>query len=549
MSKLIQSLITQFRNFYKNLTPTKRMSMIASVGIVLAAITVVSVMMSGTSYVPMMKDVSADNLPIVIEKLKSKNIPFRVDEGGKAILVPPEHVYTTQMALMSELGGHIGSIGLELFDKQDLGATSYVQRINYQRAMQGELMRAINSLDAVKKSKVILALPPKKTFLEEGGKTTASVTVDLHPGKILSEEQVRGITNLVASSIENLKPEDVTVVDSRGKVLSKNNGESVSAMSLEMLELKQKTEKELENRIETILAKVVGQGKVIAKVNADINAKDVVSVEEIIDPDRTAVKSTITEDERLNGNRRNPAGVPGARANLPGAEENQQVAFNQDVSKEYKTINYEVPKVVRNVKEAPGGIQRVSVSVLVDGVMSNITKEDGTVEKQWTERSPEELQKYAALVRAAIGFDEKRGDTFTIENMKFEHEDFAEAEQILNSLERRKLFSYVLKWGIIGIAFLLFFFVVVRPFMRWITDNFQESVEELLPKTIEELEELQAVDNTLPGMSAALPTLEESIDPDKAESELLKDRILSLVGSNNKKAADALSLWLVRRDS
>lgn len=549
MSKLIQSLITQFKNFYKNLTPTKRMSMIASVGIVLAAITVVSVMMSGTSYVPMMKDVSADNLPIVIEKLKSKNIPFRVDEGGKAILVPPEHVYTTQMALMSELGGHIGSIGLELFDKQDLGATSYVQRINYQRAMQGELMRAINSLDAVKKSKVILALPPKKTFLEEGGKTTASVTVDLHPGKILSEEQVRGITNLVASSIENLKPEDVTVVDSRGKVLSKNNGESVSAMSLEMLELKQKTEKELENRIETILAKVVGQGKVIAKVNADINAKDVVSVEEIIDPDRTAVKSTITEDERLNGNRRNPAGVPGARANLPGAEENQQVAFNQDVSKEYKTINYEVPKVVRNVKEAPGGIQRVSVSVLVDGVMSNITKEDGTVEKQWTERSPEELQKYAALVRAAIGFDEKRGDTFTIENMKFEHEDFAEAEQILNSLERRKLFSYVLKWGIIGIAFLLFFFVVVRPFMRWITDNFQESVEELLPKTIEELEELQAVDNTLPGMSAALPTLEESIDPDKAESELLKDRILSLVGSNNKKAADALSLWLVRRDS
>src|SRR5690606_15184115 len=152
----------------------------------------------------------------------------------------------------------------------------------------------------------------------------------------------------------------------RGKVLSKNNGESVSAMSLEMLELKQKTEKELENRIETILAKVVGQGKVIAKVNADINAKDVVSVEEIIDPDRTAVKSTITEDERLNGNRRNPAGVPVARANLPGAEENQQVAFNQDVSKEYKTINYEVPKVVRNVKEAPGGIQRVSVSVLVD---------------------------------------------------------------------------------------------------------------------------------------------------------------------------------------
>ncbi|MES2767784.1 MAG: flagellar basal-body MS-ring/collar protein FliF [Bdellovibrionota bacterium] len=550
MTKLWSSLIVQFKNFYKNLTPTKRMSMIASLGIVLAAITIVSVMMSSTSFVPMMKDVSSESLPLVIEKLKSKNIPFKVEEGGKTISVPPEHVYTTQMALMTELGtSHVGNIGLELFDKQDLGATSYVQRINYQRALQGELMRAINSLDAVKKSKVLLALPPKKTFLEEAGKTTASVTVDLHPGKTLSEDQVRGITNLVASSVENLIPENVTVVDSRGKVLSKNNGDSVSAMSLEMMELKEKTERQLESRIEGILTRVVGQGKVIAKVNADINSRDVVSVEEIIDPDKTAVKSTITEDEKLNGNRRNPTGVPGARANLPGAEEGQQVAFNQDVSKEYKTINYDVPKTVRNIKEAPGAIERISISVVVDGVMENIKKEDGTFEKQYKQRSPEELQKYASLVRGAIGFSEKRGDTFTIENMPFEQENFEEAEQILNSLERRKLFSYMLKWGIIGLAFLLFFFVVVRPFMRWITDNFQESVEELLPKTIEELEELQSVDNTLPGMSAALPTLEESIDPDKAESELLKDRILGLVGSNNKKAADALGLWLVRRDS
>lgn len=548
MSKLWNSLFIQFKNFYTNLTPTKRMSMIASVGIVMASLTVVSVMMSSTSYVPMMKDVSSESLPVVIEKLKNKNIPFKVEEGGKTISVPPEHVYTTQMALMTELGAaHTGSIGLELFDKQDLGATSYVQRINYQRALQGELMRAINSLDAVKRSKVILALPPKKTFLEESGKTTASVTVDLHAGKTLSEDQVRGITNLVSSSVENLVPENVTVVDSRGRILSKNNSSSANAMSLEMMDLKEKTERQYEKRIEAILSRVVGQGRIIAKVNADLNTRDIVSVEEVIDPDMTAVRSTITEDEKLNGNRRNPSGIPGARANLPGAEEQQQVAFNQDVSKEYKTINYDVPKTVRNIKEAPGDVERLSISVVVDGLTENVTKEDGTVEKQWKERSQEDLNKYAALVRGAIGFNEKRGDTFTIENIKFEQEDFVEAEQMLSSLERRKLFSYVLRWGIIAMAFLLFFFVVVRPFMRWITDNFQESVDEMLPKTIEELEELQAVENTLPGMSAALPTLEESIDPDKAESELLKDRILGLVANNNVKASDALSLWLVRK--
>lgn len=549
MGKLWSSLLEQFRKFYKNLTPTKRMSMVASFAIVIAAVFTVMYLVSGQSFVPFLHDVSSENLPLVIEKLKEKNIPFKVEQGGKAVLVPPEHQYALQMALMTELGGiQIGHTGLELFDKQDLGATSYVQRINYQRALQGELMRAINTLDAVKKSKVILALPPKKTFLEESGKPKASVTVELFPGKILSEDQIRGITNLVSAAVENMRTEDVTVVDSRGKLLSKNNQTDVSAMSMEMMDLKAKTELQLEDKIEHVLSKVVGSGKVIAKVNADINVRNISSVEEIIDPDKTAIRSVVTEEERLNGNRTNPTGVPGARANLPGATENGSVAFNQDVNKEYKTTNFEVPKVVRNIKEAPGSVQKVSVSVLVDGTFVTTKNDDGTTVKQWQERSPEELSKYEALIKQAIGYDEKRGDTFTIQNIKFQEEDFAEAEDLLNSLERRKLFSYILKWGIIGLAFLIFFFVVIRPFMSWITDNFQESVEELLPKTIEELEELQSVDSTLPGMSAALPSLEESIDPDKAESELLKDRITGIIQNNNKKAADALSLWLVRRD-
>lgn len=550
MGRLFSSLLAQFKNFYKNLTPTKRLSMLAASFIVFISAVILLVMMSGTTYVVLMRDVSSENLPLVVEKLKQKNIPFKMDSNGKDILVPPEHVYTTQMALMTELdASHVGSIGLELFDKQDLGATSYVQRINYQRAMQGELMRAINTIDSVKRSKVILALPPKKTFLEEGGKTTASVAVELHPGKTLNEDQIRGITNLVAASIEGLNPEDVTVIDSRGKVLSKNNSSSTSRISGEMMEIKQKTEQSYEVRIEEILSKVVGQGKVIAKVNADINVKDVVAVEETINPDLATVKSITTEEETLNGNRTNPTGVPGARANLPGAPEAGQVQFNQDVNKALKQTNYEVPKTIRNIKEAPGELEKISIAVLVDGIYSNVKKEDGTSERQWKERSPEELQKYASLVKNAIGFDEKRGDTVTIENIRFEEENFQEAEDILNALERRKLISYMLRWGIIGMSFILFFFVVIRPFMRWITDNFQESVEELLPKTIEELEELQAVDNSLPGMSSALPSLEESIDPDKAESELLKDRILGLIKNNNVKAADALGLWLVRKDS
>lgn len=136
----------------------------------------------------------------------------------------------------------------------------------------------------------------------------------------------------------------------------------------------------------------------------------------------------------------------------------------------------------------------------------------------------------------------------TLENIAFTEEDFSETEKILTSLERRKLLHALMKWSLIGISLALFFFMVVKPFVRWITDSFQDTVEDMLPKTIEELEELQSVDNSLPGMSGALPVLEESIDPDKAESELLKERIASIMEGDEEKAAGAFSLWLSRKD-
>lgn len=549
MNRFFSGFIAQIREFYRNLTPTKRVSALVAATTVIGAVFIMAMMVSERSYVPLLKDIPAETMPTVLGKLKEKNIPLKVGEDGKSIYIPPNLLYSTQMSIMSELGsGKFGTLGFELFEKQEFGTSSYQQRVNYQRALQGELIRSINSLEVIRQSKVILAMPPKKTFLEEGGVATASVVVDLHSGKALMEDQVRGIQHLVASAVENLDPDKVTVVDARGKVLSRNSLNPSSQMSAEIIELKNKTEGMYEDRIEAILSKVVGQGRVIAKVDAVINQRDVTAIEESVDPDATALKSTQTEEEKLDGSRRNPTGLPGSRANLPGAEETGQVAFNQNVNKEYKIQNYEVPKTVRNVKEAPGKLEKLSISVLVDGVREFKVGEGGKSEEVWSARAPEDIKKYESLIRSAVGFDPKRGDSITVENIKFEKEDFSESEQLLSSIERRRLVSYLIKWSVIGLAFALFFFLIVKPFMRWITDSFQESVDEILPKTIEELEELQSVDNSLPGMSGALPMLEESIDPDKAESDLLKERIMSLVEKDNKKAANALGLWLVRRD-
>lgn len=548
MQGLIRSLVVQFREFYKNLTPMKRMSMIAASVVTLVSGAFMLAMVSGTDYVPLLTNIPSDQTALIVDKLQSKNVPFKVQDGGKVIVVPKELLHSTQMALMAEMGsGKIGSIGLELFDKQDFGATSYAQRINYQRALQGELMRAINTLDAVKRSKVMLALPAKKTFLEEGSAPTASVVVELHGGKTLSEEQVRGITFLVANAVEGLDPDKVSVVDSRGKMLSKPN-DPMSAGNAQIAELKSRMERDIEERVEGILARVVGQGKVIARVNAQLANRQTQTTEESVDPDKTALMSVQTEEETLDGSRTNPTGVPGARANLPGAGDAGQVGFNQNVKKELKQQNFSVPKTVKNIKESAGGLERLTIAVVVDGNLSYKKNDKGDEEEVYSPRSPEEIAKFESLVKNAIGFNDSRGDSVKIENIRFTKEDFSDSEKLMTTLERKKLMNALLKWALLAMALSMFFFIVIRPFMRWVTDSFQDSVEDMLPRTIEELEELQSVDNSLPGMSSALPVLEESLDPDKAESELLKERIMSLVEKDEEKAAGAFSLWLVRKD-
>lgn len=549
MQKLFGQLITQFREFYKNLTPMKRLSIMASAVIVVVATAVVGVMVSGTNYAPLFINVPSDQVASIVENLQRKNIPFKLNESGNTILVPKELLHSTQMSIMTEMGSNkVGQVGLEIFEKQDFGITSYAQKINYQRALQGELMRAINTLDAVKQSKVILALPAKKTFLEEGGQPSASVIIELNEGKMLSPDQVRGITNLVASSVESMDPDRVTVVDSRGKTLTRPQNAD-SAGSTELLDLKARIEQNFEDRIESILSRVVGNGKVIARVNATINNRHTTTMEEKVDPDATAIRGQQTEEEILDGARTNPAGIPGSRSNLPGAEDQGQVGFKQNVRKELKTTNFAVPKTTRNIKEAAGGVERLTVAVLVDGVNVMVKGEDGSMTEKWNPREAAELAKYESIVKNAIGFSDPRGDSVKIENIKFEKEDFSESEKILTSLERKKLLHALLKWSLLGFSLALFFFIVVRPFMRWITDSFQDSVEDMLPRTIEELEELQSVDNTLPGMSGALPVLEESLDPDKAESELLKERIMNIMENDIEKASGAFSLWLARKDA
>ncbi|MCJ8277657.1 MAG: flagellar M-ring protein FliF [Bdellovibrionales bacterium] len=548
MQDFFKTFVAQIREFFGGLTPVKRLSLIASTGVVFAAITTIVFMASGTDYAPLLSNVPPEQVPTVLNILRAKNIPHRIENNSGTVLVPKTYLHSTQMTIMAEVGaGRIGQLGLELFDKQDFGTTSYAQRINYQRALQGELSRAINSLEAVNRSKVILAIPKKKVFLDKGSKPSASVVVELHSGHQLNEEQVRGIVFLVSNSVEDMEVGNVSVVDSKGKILSKKYDPSVAG-SAHLMDIKKKVDAHFEERIESILARVVGEGKVIARVNSTLNPQRVTMQQEEVDPDRTAVRSIQTEEETSNGNRSNPTGVPGARANIPGAEEAGRVNFNQNVAREVKTTNYAVPKTIKNIVESAGTISRISVAVMVDGQMRNVTNAEGQTTQEWAPRDEEELQRFQNLVRNVIGFNEGRGDTISMESFKFQEEDFIEADKLVKTIHREKLLRFLASWALAGFGLALIFFLLVKPFIRWVTDSFHDSIEDMLPKTIEELEELHGVDNSLPGMSAAMPVLEEPVDPEKAESEILRERIMAIMDDDEEKASGAFSLWLGRRD-
>ncbi len=549
MQDFVKTFIAQIRDFFGGLTPIKRVSLMASLGVGLAALATIVTMSSGSDYAVLLPNVPNEQMATVLNILRAKNVPFRLKDDTGTVMVPKTYLHSSQMTIMSEVGsGRIGGVGLELFDKSDLGASTYEQKINFQRALQGELSRAINSLDPVNRTKVILALPKKKTFFEKGGaKPSASVVVEMHPGHELNEEQVRGIVHLVSNAVEDMDIGNVSVVDSRGKVLSKKYDPSVAG-SAQLMDIKKKVDSHFEERIESILARVVGEGKVIARVNTTLNPQRVSMVQEQIDPDRTAVRSIQTEEESSNGNRSNPTGVPGARANIPGADEAGRVNFNQNVNREVKTTNYAVPKTVRNIVESAGTVQKVSVAVMVDGVYQNISSEDGTSSKQWVPRDEEDLQRFETLIKNVIGFDQTRGDSISMESFQFKEENFVEADKLVKTLHREKLLRFVASWLLAGFGLVLIFFLLVKPFVRWVTDSFHDSIEDMLPKTIEELEELHGVDNALPGMTSAMPILEEPVDPEKAESEILRERIMAIMEEDEEKASGAFSLWLVRRD-
>ena len=554
---LLQKIVNNFKTFFNSLDPSRKAAMVGLSLVIAVGMVAILIWASKTEYKALYTNLNNEDSSQIARILEEKKISYVFEDNGKTIKVPSDQVEVWRLELAKMGMSFTGTVGYEVFDDQPFGTSSFVQKINKQRALEGELVKTITHIKGVMRSRVHLSIPESSPFVSELKRPSASVVIDLDRGVNLTQDEVRGIATLVSSSVERMRVEDVVIIDSRGKKLSENIGDQMTIDTANRVALEGKINRKMENQVEEILSRVVGKGRVIAKVAVDLDFTEAVLTETVFDQENSAVLSQVENQEALEGSRPSPQGIPGARSNLPGETPQPGIPETKNnVNKVLRSTNYNVPSKVKKSRKPTADIQKVSVAVMIDSKESTVLDPKGnpvmnsnglpkTQSAPWTQG---ELDNFKDIVSSTLGIDPLRGDSITIRNMEFAKEDLSVSEILMKQRENRALLRNIIKYVTIGLIMTLFFFIVVRPFIMWVTENNIESVEDFLPKTIEELEKVQE-NQKLPGLEDAIPEIKERLNPEKIEKEVLKEKVLNLIDSDPVKAADIVSEMIHLSDS
>lgn len=455
--------MNSFLETLKQLGPTR----LAIMGSILLGLLLFFVFVSMRVSAPSMKllydDLAANDSRAIVTRLDANQIPYEVSQDGSRVSVSSDDVGRARMLLAQEGLPNGGNLGYEIFDKQNgFGTTNFVQNINQVRALEGELARTIGSLDQIRNARVHLVLPQRELFSRESRTASGSVFLSLRPGAQLSAEQILAIQSLVASAVPQMKAETVAVIDSNGKLLAKGGEEPNANVPLKAEELRRAYEARMTGSIEDILGRIVGYGRVRANVTAELNFDRITTAEELFDPESAVVRSSqVTEENNLE---RTPADSNvSVQNNLPtvGSDSLLDQKPSLEGNKIEEVTNYEISKTIRNTVRETGEVKRLSVAVLVDGTYTT----DAEGKKTYQPRSQEEVDRITTLVRSAIGYDEKRGDTVEVVNMQFADimgDDTFVDENLLFGFEKSDLLQAV-EVITVAVMIILVILLVLQP--------------------------------------------------------------------------------------
>jgi flagellar M-ring protein FliF len=410
--------ISQFLNLFQSLPLSRKISMALVLGLVIAGFVFMFIWSNQEDYQILYNNLTPEDGGDIVAQLKEQKIPYRVEANGSIIMVPSERVYEVRLALAAEGIPRGGNTGFEIFDTNDFRTTKFVQELNYRRALQGELARTINQFEEVRSSKVFIVIPKESLFVEESKPASASIQVDLKsslpPGKFAA------IIHLVASAVEGLDPEQVTVVDTKGRVIFKgtDSGSARAFVNNAQLEYTREVEDEIRKNVQTMLEGIVGIGRAIVRVNAEIDFNKITLNEEEYDSFAPVVRSTRHIEESTNSREgalsTEESLINQRRGVVPAPAGAQKTKTKKDV-----VTNYEINKITRTILKPAGTINRLSVAAVIDGTYRVEKREDGTVQKNYIPRTEEELKKFEDIVKRAMGYSADREDQVSVSSIAF----------------------------------------------------------------------------------------------------------------------------------
>jgi flagellar M-ring protein FliF len=532
-----------FVGFLKGLGVSRLLAMVAVTAALIGFFAFVIMRVTAPQMTTLFTDLSAEDSSGIIKDLERQAIPYELRNDGAVIMVPKDKVTRLRMNLAEAGLPKGGGVGYEIFDKSDaLGTTSFVQNINHLRALEGELARTIRAIDRIQAARVHLVLPERPLFSREAPEPSASIVVRVRGA--LEPQQIKAIRHLVSSAVNGLKPQRVSIVDEAGQLLADGaSGDNENAIGDER---RAGFEKRMRNEVEAIVSSVVGAGRARVQLSADFDYNKTTQTSDRFDPEGRVLRSSQTREESSATAETN--GQVTVNNELPGNQRGtDSAAPARDQSKKTEeTNNYEISHTTKTEVTEAGRVNRISVAVLVDG--SYVKNEKG--EMVYQERSKEQLDRIATLVRSAIGFDQKRGDQVEVVNLKF-----AEAPAVAPIAEPTGLFGmlqftkddvmYVIELGVMMLLGLVVLFMVVRPLVKRI----------LASEAISSPAEVPALTDA--SAAAAVPTGQSLVPSPNATSQMIDvaqvqgqvhaqsvHRVGALAEQNPNETASIIRQWL-----
>lgn len=547
MGKTGQKIVNGILEFLKGLGPARLGAMGAMAALLVGLFAFIIVRATAPTMVPLFTDLTLEDAAAIVNQVEAQNIDYELGVNGTTVLVPTENVHRLRMTLAEAGLPAGGGVGYEIFDQTDtLGATSFVQSINLVRALEGELSRTIRSLGPISSARVHLVIPERQLFQRDRIPPTASIALKVSGN--LSNSQIRAIQHLVATAVEGLEPSYVSIVDERGTLLASGTGGQDGLAGGSSLEERRLTmETRLRQQVEEILNNVVGTGRARVRVAAEINYNRKTETQELFDPEGQVLRSSQSKEESSSSE--NTENTVTVANQLPNGNADGGSGTRENASTAEEILNYEISKsTVTEVFEA-GGLERLSVAVLVDGTYT-VDAEGNPV---YQPRSTEELDQIATLVRTAVGFDRRRGDTVEVVNMRFVEaplEDLSNGEAGLFDFTRADIMKFA-ELGVLLVITILLLIFAVSPLMKRILAEEAVAADELqaLPggRVIGEIEgQLEQADGEHAGGPLDVPAA-EWIEDAKMQAALHQNSIKQISEMIDQSPTEAVNIvrgWL-----